>query len=277
MSDRIAIQGIRGCFHEMAARKYFHSEIPVKECITFRELCESIDKGESKQGIMAIENSLAGSILSNYSLIEKYDLSITGEVYLHIEMNLMALPGSTISDVKEVISHPVALAQCQEYLYSLDQVELKEHHDTAAAAKWINENNAKGVAAVANKLASELYNLEILSENIETHKENFTRFLIVSKDSSNTDVINKASISLQLSHEPGSLSDILLIFKNNQVNLTKIQSLPIIGRPYQYAFHIDITFHDTQGYRNAISEIEDLVYSIKVLGEYKSSSFNLND
>ncbi len=270
---KIGIQGIKGCFHEMAAEKYFYEKIYTLENRTFNDLCINLRDEKVDFAMMAIENTLAGSILANYSLIEKYGFYITGEVYLPIQMHLMVNPGVKLSEIREVISHPVALAQCENYLLSLKNVELKEYHDTAAAARWIQENKNTHTAAVAGKLAAELYNLEIIQEHIETHKENFTRFLILSNHKTIIEERNKASISLKVNHNPGSLSDILLIFKQNKVNLTKIQSIPIVGKPYQYSFHIDLTWENLQNYQDSLTEIAKTSSSVHILGEYISGDY----
>lgn len=270
---RIAIQGIKGCFHEMAAKQYFNNNFEVVECKTFNDLASTLKGNKSDFGIIAIENTLAGSILSNYSLIEKNKFYVMGETYLPIQMHLMGTQESNLSYITEIISHPVALAQCDEYLYALENVDLKEFHDTAAAAKWVAEHQLKNMGAVAGELAAELYGLKILQRNIETHKRNFTRFLIVSRDLKEVEGRNKASLSLELSHQPGSLADILTLFKKFNVNLTKIQSLPIIGKPYQYAFHIDLSWASYDQYSEALTGIKEKGAKVKILGEYVSGSF----
>ena len=257
----------------MAARKYFEEELELVECDSFKKVAKALHQGQSEYGIMAIENTLAGSLLPNYALIQKYGFYVVGEVYLHIKMNLMANEGVALSDIKEVLSHPVALAQCDDFLESRDDVELVEYHDTAAAAKWVKETGSKEVAAISNDLSAELYGLNILSESIETHKENFTRFLLLSKDPREVPNANKASLSLEVSHTPGSLADVLLAFKNKQVNLTKIQSVPIIGKPYQYAFKIDLTWESYSNYKSSVKEVESLGTQVKVLGEYRAGSY----
>ena len=272
---RVAIQGIKGCFHEMAARKYYDSEIDLVECDTFRELCYSLKNGECDTAIMAIENTLAGSLLPNYALIQRHNFFIIGEVYLRIKMNLMSLPGTSLNQIKEVISHPVALSQCEDFLEGLESIKLLEYHDTAAAAALVKERNSSTSAAIASYLSAELYGLEIISEGIETHKKNYTRFLILSRDRIDIENSNKASISLEISHTPGSLSDVLLIFKEQGVNLTKIQSVPIIGKPYQYAFKIDLQWKDISNYHQSIADLKKMGCEVQVLGEYMKSQYDI--
>lgn len=269
----IAIQGIKGCFHEMAARKYFNGQVTTLECNSFKQLAISLSKRECDYAVMAIENTLAGSLLPNYSLISKYEFQVIGEVYLHIEMNLMVNKGTTLDQVTSVYSHPVALAQCDDFFENHPNIHLIEYHDTAAAAKFIYEQGDPTLAAVSNTLSAELYHLDIIASNIETHKRNFTRFLILANKAEENPLANKASLSLELNHEPGSLADVLLIFKLHNVNLTKIQSIPIIGKPYQYAFKIDVTWKDKTDYQNSLADIRKLGNLVDVMGEYQSQSF----
>lgn len=268
----IGIQGIKGCFHEMAARKFFGDKsIDVLECQSFKSMSFELIEGRCDFAIMAIENTLAGSLLPNYSLITRFGFHVVGEVYLHIKMNLMGLPGTNISDLKQVISHPVALAQCEDYLESLPFIKLIEYHDTAAAAQHVRDTKNDKLAAISNDLSAELYGMEILAEGIETHKKNFTRFLVISSKPEMIKNANKASLSLELAHEPGSLAEVLNIFKYNQVNLTKIQSLPIIGKPYQYAFKIDVVWQNRQDYLDSLEKIQEIGNQVSILGEYKAA------
>ncbi|MDH5398211.1 MAG: prephenate dehydratase [Cyclobacteriaceae bacterium] len=269
----VGIQGIKGCFHEMAARKYFNNSIEIAECKTFKDLCHNLKTEKSDYAVMAIENTLAGSLLPNYSLITKNGFSIVGEVYLHIQMNLMALPGVALKDIRHIISHPVALAQCEEYLETLPDAEVIEFNDTAAAAKWVSDNNRTDYGAIGNLLSAKLYHLNILAENIETHKKNYTRFLVLSRKKETIEGANKASVSLVLPHTPGSLADVLQIFKENRVNLTKIQSVPIIGKPYQYAFKIDLTWDNYSDYLHTMELVRNYGSDILIMGEYKSEKY----
>ena len=269
---KVAIQGIKGCFHEMAARKYFDSEIEVVESHTFKDLCFTLKSGGSDLAIMAIENTLAGSLLPNYALIERFGFTILGEVYLPIRMNLLGLNGATVAGLKKVYSHPVALAQCEEYLERFPHITVIEYHDTAAAARWVQEEGNLAFAAISNELSAEIYGLDILQAGIETHKQNFTRFLIVGREEVEIENANKASLSLRLAHEPGALADVLTIFKNNKNNLTKIQSIPIIGMPYQYAFKIDVTWNDRESFDRSLTEIRQLGNECRVVGCYVDRS-----
>lgn len=272
---KVAIQGIAACFHEMAAQKYFNDEIQIVPCMTFHDLCESLEAGQADYAVMAIENSIAGSLLQNYALLMKYEFQIVGEVYLNIQMNLMALPGQDIGKLKTVQSHPIALSQCADFLWSLPHLRWVEVEDTAWSAKDIAENKKCGVAAVANTLAAEKYGLDILARRIETHKQNFTRFLILSKRQQKVFFSDKASSCLLLKHEKGSLSKVLNVLALHQVNLTKIQSVPIIGKPYEYQFHVDMEWENYEAYQKAINEISPFATSVKVLGEYKKGNYEL--
>lgn len=272
--NRIAIQGIETSFHEVAAKKYFGDNISPVECWTFTELCESLENGTADYAVMAIENSIAGSLLQNYGLLEEYHFFIIGEVFLRIEMNLMALPNQRIEDIKVVQSHPIAIRQCSKFLHNLGpHVKLQETEDTAASAREISENKVLNYAAVANRAAAKRFGLEILAENIETNKNNFTRFVVLSKNAHNDSKNNKATISFNLSHETGSLAKVLNMFSEHQINLTKIQSVPIIGKPYKYNFHVDIEWKSYEHYINAKKAVIPFTVDFKVLGEYQHGDF----
>jgi len=267
---KVAIQGIAGAFHDEAAHKFFGDKITLVECDTFQHLCKSVDSGKADFGIMAIENTIAGSLLQNYGYLEEYRLSIVGEVYLRIKMNLMALKGTKIKDIKYVFSHPIALRQCAEYLDTLSSdTMISESEDTAEAARRISEKQLENTAAVAGVRAAKLYNLEVLKEGIETIKKNYTRFIALSKRPQTETECNKASIAFQLRHQSGSLAEALTIFAEHNVNLTKIQSVPILGQPYQYAFHIDLEWTNRDNYNTSISEVLRHVSGLSVYGEYK--------
>jgi prephenate dehydratase len=270
---KIAIQGIAGSFHEVAARYFFGPEIETKECDTFRILCQSLKDDEVDYCAMAIENTIAGSILPNYALLREFQFKIIGEVFIHIQMNLMALPGVKIEDLKFIHSHPIALNQCAEYLNTLKHAKLVEKNDTAESAKVIQEENLRDTAAVASIAAAEMYGLEILEKRIETNKQNFTRFLILSKTMVDKPENNKASISFELCHQIGALADILLIFRDNNINLTKIQSIPIIGKPYEYQFYVDLEWDGRENYENAVFQMLKKVTNFTVLGEYPKGVF----
>ena len=268
---RIAIQGIATSFHEVAALSYFQEPIETVECLSFHQLCESLKNGYSDYAVMAIENSIAGSILPNYFLLQSYHFSIIGELYLPIHMHLMALPGVKVEDLKTIESHPMAIRQCSEYLHGLSGVEIRESDDTALSAKRVRELKLKDTAAIANEYAAKKYKLQILEKRIETHKKNFTRFLILTKRLEANSDSNKASLSFEVANEVGSLADALMTFKNNSINLTKIQSIPIIGKPSEYSIHVDVEWKRRKSYDQAMRQVLRQVKNLNVLGEYKKA------
>ena len=271
---RIAIQGMIGSFHDIAAHEYFEGEeIELICCNTFEEVFEEIRKDSNVIGLTAIENTIAGSLLHNYELLRDSGTTIVGEHKLRISHSLLCLPGESWEDLVEVNSHPVALAQCRDFLQRHPNLKIVETDDTAGSAKNISEKQLKGHAAICSKFAAPLYNMEILDEGIETNKHNFTRFLVVT-DPWKADELreqrktNKASMVFSLPHSEGSLSQVLSIFSFYRINLTKIQSLPIIGREWEYMFYIDVTYDDYMRYRQSIDAITPLIKELKVLGEY---------
>ena len=266
---KIAIQGGAASFHDIAAHKYFGNEIETVSCPTFNILCEKLKNKVVDFAVMAIENSIAGSILPNYALIQKYDFHIIGEIQLRIEQNLMVLPGTKIEELKIARSHYMALMQCEDYLSTHPHLQMEEYHDTADSAKDIRLYNQKEVGAIASRNAAELYDLEIIGESIETNKQNFTRFIIISTDKK-TKVENptKASLCFQLPNKIGALADVLKIIVDNNINMTKIQSLPIIGKPNQYTFHVDCEWSNYENFKKCIA-INSIVDDLKILGEYK--------
>jgi len=266
---KVAIQGIATSFHEVAALTYFQEKIETVECLSFHALCESLKHGKSDFAVMAIENSIAGSILPNYFLLQDYHFSIVGEVYLPIHMNLMALPGVTMKDIKTIESHPMAIRQCSEYLHKLSGVVLRESDDTAFSAKRIKEEKLKDTAAIANEHAAKKFGLKILERGIETHKKNFTRFLILARRLKPSLQSNKASMFFEVANEVGSLADALMIFKEYKINLSKIQSIPIIGKPSEYSIHIDVEWKKRKSYDDALQQVLRQVRNLNVLGEYK--------
>lgn len=266
---KIAIQGIATSFHEVAALTYFNEPIQTVECLTFHQLCESLKKGESDYAVMAIENSIAGSILPNYFLLQSYHFSIIGELYLPIHMHLLVMPGVKLEDIKVIESHPMAIRQCAEFIHALDGVEVRESDDTALSAKHVAEKKSKTTAAIANEFAANKYGLEILEKRIETHKKNFTRFLILSRRSNGKIESNKASLSFEVANEVGSLAEALMVFKTYNINLSKIQSIPIIGKPSEYSIHVDVEWEQRKSYDDAISGILRQVKNLNILGEYK--------
>lgn len=274
---KVAIQGITGSFHEEAAQKYFKGEkIEVVECRTFRKVCQLVDEDKVDIAVMAIENAIAGSLLENYGLMRDYHLKISGEIYVHIQMNLMALPGVKKENIKEIHSHPIALKQCAEYIDStFGEISLDDNFDTAGAAKNIQKHQLKEVASIGNERSGKLYGLEILDKGIETNKRNYTRFLILSKRNKVNKNANKASIALQVGHYHGALAKILNIFAENQINLTKIQSVPVVGKPNEYSFHIDIEWEEINRYEHAIHQVLKNCSNLTIFGEYIRSDLKI--
>ncbi len=274
MKKKVAIQGIAGCYHDIAARNYYEGEeIEIIPCNTFPDVISTIKKDPSVVGLMAIENTIAGSLLQNHELIRESGLKVTGEYKLRISHSLVALPGTSIHDITEVNSHPIALMQCTEFLNTLPNAKVVEKEDTAMSARWIAENHIEGHAAICGKLAAEIYGMEVLAEGIETNKRNFTRFLSIADrwvaDEIMRDVDkNKSSLVFAVPHTSGSLSKVLAVLSFYDMNLTKIQSLPIIGREWEYLFYVDLTFTDYARYQKALDAIQPLTKDLKILGEY---------
>jgi prephenate dehydratase len=276
MNKRISIQGVKGCFHEQAARLFYQSrnqQVPdIVECLTFDDLYLSMDRGESDAAIMAIENTVSGGLLPNFELLRKYDRKIKGEVFLRIQQNLMALPGQRIEDIREVRTHYMAINQTREFFKNCPWIRLVESEDTAKSAAEVAEQGLMGVGAVASTLAADLYGLDILAESIETYKQNFTRFLIFDDELSiNKEEINKASMCFTLPHAPGSLAHVLTILSFYGMNMTRIQSLPIPGQEWQYFFYVDIKFDDYVRYEQALAAVRPLMEDLNILGEYKAA------
>ena len=272
---RIAIQGVQGSFHDIAAHHYFEEEeIELICCDTFEEVFDHIRRDSSVIGMVAIENTIAGSLLHNYELLRDSGTTIIGEHKLRISHSLLCLPDEDWDDLTEVNSHPVALQQCREFLSRHSHLKVVEAGDTAGSAEIISKKHMKGHAAICSKFAAPLYGMKILEEGIETNKHNFTRFLVVC-DSWKADDLrerrktNKANIVFSLPHNEGSLSQVLSIFSFYRINLTKIQSLPIIGREWEYLFYIDVTYDDYMRYRQSIDAITPLIKELKILGEYE--------
>jgi prephenate dehydratase len=270
---RIAIQGIKGSFHHQVAQDYFYQNVEVDECLSFEELVASLLSGKSDQAVMAIENSIAGPIIPNYALIDKNNLHIIGEHYLDIHQNLMALKGQTIDDIQEVHSHPMALLQCMEFLKKYPNIKLVEDKDTAETARRIHEKQLKGIAAIASKTASEMYDLEILAPEIQTINNNMTRFVIIKKEKTFAaeNEINRASLKFELDHKRGSLAAVLNVMSDCKLNLTKIQSLPKIETPWKYSFFVDVTFDKYEDYAKSKALLTIMAEYFKVLGEYKNT------
>ncbi|MDR1524047.1 MAG: prephenate dehydratase [Tannerella sp.] len=272
---KVAIQGILGSYHDVAAHKYFEGEdLEIIGCSTFKGVIKQMHDDASVIGLMAIENTIAGSLLQNHELIRQSECSIIGEYKLRISHSLAALPGTSLPDVKEVNSHPIALMQCAEYLGALPGIKIVETEDTAMSAKWIAENRRQGLAAVCGKQAAQIYGLDVLAEGIETNNRNFTRFLVIADkwnagDMMKNAVKNKSSVVFALPHVSGSLSKILTILSFYDMNLTKIQSLPIIGREWEYLFYVNLTYTDYTRYKQALDAIIPLTKDLKILGEYE--------
>ena len=273
MIKTVAIQGAEGSNHHKVARTFYGNDIKLKECLSFDMLVDSLIDKSSSQAIMAIENTIVGSIIPNYALIDKNNLHICGERYLNIHHHLMALPNQKIENIKEVCSHPMALLQCKEFFKKHQHIKLVEDVDTAEVAKRIAKEKLHGVAAIAPKIAAEIFGLEVIKDEIQTIKDNATRFVILQTEKPNNgiDQINKASIRFQLNHKRGSLAAILNVLSDCKMNLTKIQSLPIIETPWKYAFFVDVTFENYNDYKKAKAVIEIMALDFKILGEYKNA------
>ncbi len=267
---QVAIQGIAASFHEQAAFTHFKEPIDTIECLSFHVLCETLKNDRADYAVMAIENSIAGSILPNYFLLQEYHFSIVGELYLPIHMHLLALPGVKLADVRNIESHPMAIRQCTDFLQRLSGVAVRESDDTALSARNIRERKLKDTAAIANEAAAKKFGLAILEKRIETHKKNFTRFLILTKNGSVASA-NKASLSFEVANEAGSLANVLTAFKEHQINLTKIQSIPIIGKPKEYSIHVDVEWKKRKNYDLALGQVLRQTRNLNVLGEYKKS------
>ena len=273
---KVAIQGIKGSFHDIAAHQFFaNEEIELICCETFEELFDTMKKDSSLLAMMAIENTIAGSLLHNYELLRASNLTIVGEHKLHIEHSLLCLPDEDINDIREINSHPVALMQCRDFLKQFRNCKIVESDDTAGAAEAISRLGLKGHAAICSKFAAPIYHMKVLREAIEDNKHNFTRFLCLC-DPWNADAIrrtrqiNKSSIVFSVPHEKGELSHVLSVLSFYDINMTKIQSLPIIGHEWEYLFYVDITFADYSRYRQCIEAIRPLTRQISILGEYES-------
>lgn len=273
---KIAIQGIKGSFHDIAAHQYFNNDdVELICCNTFEEIFQQMRDDYSRLGLMAIENTIAGSLLHNYELLRESGMTIIGEHKLHIEHSIMCLPEDDWSTITEVNSHPVALMQCRDFLSSHPEFKVVEAEDTAGAAEMISRKHLRGHAAICHAGAAPLYGLKVLKQGIEDNKHNFTRFLLMCdpwsadkmRDLHHT---NKSSIVFTLTHEEGSLSQVLSIFSFYKINLTKIQSLPIIGREWEYMFYVDVSYDDYVRYRQSIEAVRPLLRELKILGEYNA-------
>ena len=272
---KIAIQGLLGSFHDIAAHQYFKTEqIELICCSTFEQVFENIHRDKTVIGLIAIENTIAGSLLHNYELLRDSGTSVVGEHKLHISHCICCLPEDDWSTITEVHSHPVALMQCRKYLSNVPQIKAVEAEDTAGSAQYIKENGCRGWAAICNREAAKMHGMKILDDNIEDNKHNFTRFLVVCQpeiaDAQRPiEKTDKSSLVFSLPHEEGSLSQVLSILSFYKINMTKIQSLPIIGREWEYMFYIDVTYDSLTRYRQSIDAIKPLTRELKILGEYE--------
>jgi len=271
-TTRVSIQGYEGSFHQVAARQFFGNEVEVITCATFRDVVRiAANREESDGGVMAIENSIAGSILPNYNLLQKSDLKVIGEIYLQIGQNLLVNPGVRLEDIREVHSHPMALLQCIDYLERNPQWKLVETEDTALSAKHLQQHRSKHIAAIASDLAAQLFGLDILGPNIQTMKNNYTRFLILQR----TDVAravndpDKASVNFHTDHSRGSLARVLTKIADGGINLSKLQSMPIPGSDWEYSFHADMEFEGLEQFHRVIEEIKPITAELKIYGTYK--------
>lgn len=278
MDAKVAIQGIQGSFHQQVANEYFGSNIQVVECVTFKDVAKQLNKGNADYAVMAIENSIAGALIPNYALIDDHHFNVLGEYFLKISLNLMALPGQTIEDITEVHSHPIALLQCAKFLEKHKHIKVIESSDTAITARRIREENLKGISALAGPTASDIFDLEILAPEVQSVESSITRFMILEKNKSNfvADSINKASMKFELDDTPGSLATVLNVMNNCKLNLTKIQSMPIVEKPFQYSFFVDVVFDEYSSFEKAKSVLEIMTTHFRVLGEYCLGKLPLN-
>lgn len=273
---KVAIQGVPGAFHDIAARHFFAADqVEIVPAHSFRQLIEQVESGVADTGLMAIENTIYGSIIGNYRLLTASKLRAVGEVYLRIRQNLMALPGQRIEDLREVHSHPIAIAQCDEFFAQQPHIRLVEMEDTALSAQRIAQQQIKGVGAIASSLAASMYGLELLAESIETNKQNFTRFLVLERmaEVQTTTNADKVSLFFSLSHEVGSLHKVLAALAAHGANLTKIQSAPIEGRPWEYFFFVDFVNEEGTEWQAAVKAIRPFTHSLEVLGAYRQGRF----
>jgi prephenate dehydratase len=275
MNTRVSIQGYEGSFHQVAAQQFFGKDTAVIPCSTFKDVIKiASNKKESDGGVMAIENSIAGSILANYNLLQKSNLKIIGEIYLHIKQNLLVNPGVKLEDIREVHSHTMALQQCYDFLDKY-KWKLVETEDTALSAKHVNQHKSKHIAAIASKLAAELFQLEVLAPGIQTMKNNYTRFLMLQRQDIAQTVAdaNKASVNFQTDHSRGSLAKVLTKIAEGGINLSKLQSFPIPGSDFKYSFHADMEFDTIGQFENVVDQIRPLTEELKIYGVYRRGAW----
>ena len=271
MKHKVAIQGIKGSFHHKVAQDFFSEDVEVIDCNSFQELVNRLIRGEATDAVMAIENSIAGSIIPNYALLDHHNLNIEGERYLAISQNLMVMPGQKLEDIHEVWSHPMALLQCKEFFKDKEHIRLVEDDDTAGAAKRIADGNLKGIGAIAGTTAASIYGLDVIAYDIQTIKDNSTRFFVLNTNGrTEADVPDKASVKFLTDHKRGSLAAVLNVMSDCRLNLTKIQSLPVIETPWKYSFFVDVTFEDYADFEKAKKLLDIMAQEFKILGEYKN-------
>ncbi|MEY3350040.1 MAG: hypothetical protein RIQ50_151 [Bacteroidota bacterium] len=270
----LAIQGYEGSFHQVAARQFFGNQVEILPCATFTDLIqEAANRKNTRGGVMAIENSIAGSILANYNLLQKSNLYVAGEVYLQIDQHLMVNPGVKLDEIREVHSHPMALLQCTDYL-NKHSWKLIETEDTALSAKHVHQRKSKHIAAIAGSLAAEIFGLNIIAPNIHDVKNNYTRFLILQQHASEVEGANKASISFHTDHSKGRLAQVLTLIAVHGINLSKLQSFPLAGSRFKYGFHADLEFEGLDQYQAVVNELKKTTTHLRVLGVYKKGKFN---
>ena len=270
METKIAIQGIRGSYHHEVAAQLFGTRTDLDECLSFDALVAAVTSGAVNHGLMALENSIAGSIIPNYALIDKHNLHIVDEAYIRIEHQLMALPGTAVADITEVASHPMALLQCKDFFATQPHIKLIEDADTAEVAQRIADKQIRGLGAIASRTAATIYGLEIVAPNIHSIANNTTRFVVVKTTPNSSEDINKASLKFVLDHKRGSLAAVLNVLSDCKLNLTKIQSMPVVETPWKYSFFVDVTFNEVTFYTKTIKLLEIMTESLKVLGTYKN-------
>jgi prephenate dehydratase len=271
MSNKVSIQGYEGSFHQVAARHFFGKHIKVVACATFKDVVRiASDKNESDGGVMAIENSIAGSILPNYNLLQKSSLRVVGEIYLQIRQNLLVNPGVGLKDIREVHSHHMAIQQCLDYLDKYNW-KLVETEDTALSAKHIHQRQSKHTAAIASKLAAEMFQLDVIAPNIHAMKNNYTRFLILQRQEVAGEIqdANKASLNFHTDHSRGSLAKVLTKISEGGINLSKLQSFPIPGSDFKYSFHADMEFNSLDQFNKVLGQLKPITEQVKVYGIYK--------
>lgn len=269
-TKKISIQGYEGSFHQEAALRFYGEQVQIIECDTFREVIQNADKEIADGAVMAIENSIVGSILPNYNLLQESNLLIKGEIYLNISQNLLVYPGVKIEDIREVRSHHMAIRQCRDFLLQHDW-KVIETEDTALSAKQIRQHHSKHIAAIASKHAASLYNLDVLEPDIHTMKNNYTRFLVLEKSGQSLPDLyaNKASVNFSTNHSRGSLAKVLTIIAEGGINLSKLQSFPIPGSDWLYSFHVDMEFEDRLQFDKVMEEIKPLTLELRIYGVYK--------